>query len=451
MTEANNKQQIGKYKKNFFFSILLFRITLDIVYAKVITNGYWASHFSYKPDFGRYVLSYSFLIITIFLVNLIVTSKSTSSILFLCIYLVAYVPNGALYSGMSLEHYYFIYSNIYWFCMIVFYSIINLIKFKINLCQFGKLMTKITKVIPYIIALVIILFAWKYNGLSLTISLKDDYELRLASRLYEGNAFLLNRLLPWAAIVFFPISFIYSFKHRKLISMCLFVFSIVVAFSINGMKSWIFILGISFLVSLLVKKDSTLLYIPVGLFGLNIISIFSYTLFNNIEISNYIARKVLFSASLNNYYHVSYFMGHTKMYMTQSILGWIRKFGINIPYTDSISRLIGAIYYNADTNAPAGTFADAYENFGIIGLALYPLITVIFIKLLDAVSKNIPLVYTVPVIATFAYYLLNGNIFSALWSYGYLIGICYIYLLNRSGILTEFNNRRHLYEIKTDN
>lgn len=449
----------GKRKKNSFISrlnpglvfwgIIIFRISLDIVYPLIICKQYGNYGFEYSPDIFRYLVSYiSLVVITAYIIPSFSIDKP-GSVLFLSLYLMAYVPNMALFSGMSLSYQYYFMSNLYWFMLAFFYknkfkvwnNSINLIGSNNYLRCNGRY--KIIKQYwVFIIAFIaVLLYSMYFNkGLKLTINLKDALDLRLSSR---GNiSSIFDRILPWSANIIFPMGLIIGVKRKRIGLVILMVLGEVAAFSINGVKTWLFVAFLSMVLSIFTKNEKSIAILPLLLAAICIFGL----LFNGSEVvsnfvNNYITRRVFFTTSINNHYWIDFFNNHPKLFFTNSSLGWIRRF-VDVPYSTNVSSIIGLNYYgSAANNAASGTIATAYANLGWAGLVFYPIIVSIIAKLLDKASviggldnKTCSIVYIYPIIISSAEYLLNGSIYTAVITYGFLVGVIILRYLIRVGV-----------------
>ena len=345
---------------------------------------------------------------------------------------------------MSLSEVFFLYLNVYWAFIFILYNIGSRVKIvqlqrSHNISRmeysYGKIAKLLLIAFPFIIFVIIALFAYNYYGgmFVLTVDLTKSNDLRMATRA-SGNQFIITRVLPWAATIIFPLCLVHYAEKRRIITCIMLSLGIIICYSITGMKQWLFIFMITIAAIGYVKicrKNDFIKYFPTVLFLLNGVGLILHKTLGIRQIINYTTRRVLFGPTLNNVYHIEYFYGKPKMYLTQSLFGWIRKLGVQIPYTDDISYVIGKMYYSADTAAPAGTFADAYENFGIFGLMFYPLMLAIIILIFDRAAKDVRPEFYLCVIFVFAYSVLSGGLTIAIMSYGFLFAIIYIALLKR--------------------
>ena len=429
-----------------FIGILFFRISLDISYVKIIHEEYYLYGFYLKTNYFYYVISYfSFILMVLFLLR-IVDLKRPGSFLLLTLFLFGYIPNMSLFSNMDLPMSFYLMSNIYWFLTILFYYYFSHLKnhsLEKKAHVNGTTITK-TNVYMFFVVMFILIVSYSityYKGIRLSVDLRDSINARLDSRGKIGKIFSL--LLPWASSIIFPLGMIIGIKCKNYLLLGLMCLGVIFAFTVNGVKTWLFVSVLSCFFAIFLKKEKQFCLLP---FILVVINFFSF-LFKQTALADffnyYILRRIYFGTSLNNYYWIDFFSKNPKLYFTNSVLGWLRRF-IKVPYSDNVSSVIGALYYNNEaSNAASGTIAAAYSNLGWYGLVVYPLLVSLMAILLDHVcrktDKRIPLIYCFPVIISGAEYLLNGSIATAFFTYGYLIGVILLAYLNKSNIFESGN------------
>lgn len=440
-SKSNGIKIINKINIALILGILAFRISLDFAYKNVVCMLFQNYNFQYNPNNTNMFLSYLILMIITSIFALFYDSKKPSSIMILLIYMLAYVPNTSLYYGMGLPHFFLFISSMFWFVIVGLYPFICKIKIKTIESVNKPITVKCVKFVPVAFFVFIIVFSAYYNGLYLTLDLSIVYDLRAAAK---ENSFgpILSRLIPWAGNVVFPVSAAIALKNRKYITLVVFTFAQIVTFSLAGTKTYLFAFAFSIIGVILINSDKYFKYLPFGMAGITILGYTLYKWFNVTFIANYIVRRVLFTTSYNNWRYIEFFISNEKQYLRNSFMRWLKNFGVSIPYAENFSSFMGELIYNRpDANVPAGTVADAYGNFGIIGLIIYPIFMIIMFRLLDKVSINIPAACVLPVIITSTEYILNGNVFSVMMTYGFWFALVYFYFMSKTGILTS--GRKH--------
>lgn len=427
-------------KPAFFWGCIFFRISLDVVYPVVIVKYFHGFGFSFLPDSNRYFISYIAMITLLFFVSNIISIKKAGSIFIMLLILCAYIPNMSLFSGMSLPYSYFFLSNSYWYITIFLYALsgskgINFNRIKLRLG--GNRFPQVKKLSPYWIFFlaffIVVFFAIYYNnGIKLTIDLSIAYKLRP-----EANSTIpkiMRRLISWCVNIIFPMGIIIFIKKRKWLYVIPMFIGEIFAFSVNGIKTGLFVAVISFFMIIAVRNDEKLGHIPIVFTVCNFFSIILKNSNIGYFIDNYIIRRVFFSTSLFNYFWIDFFSNKSKLWFTNSSLGWLRRFGFVLPYSENISEIIGRKYMGYEAALASGTIAQMYGNMGWWGIFIYPLLIVLIAKMIDLIGEKCEIKYIYPIIISAMEYLLNGSIYSALVTYGFIIGVIIVFYLKNKGV-----------------
>ncbi|ALC88207.1 hypothetical protein AM499_12100 [Bacillus sp. FJAT-22090] len=128
----------------------------------------------------------------------------------------------------------------------------------------------------------------------------------------------------------------------------------------------------------------------------------------------------------NHFLYYDFFSSNEKVYLSNSIF----RFFIENPYPIPIPNLIGSIYYqNYDTWVNVGYLADAYMNFGFLGILLFSILLGIILKMFDTLSheKGIELVIVTSFIPFFG--LMSGALLTKLLTGGILLAFVLLILL----------------------
>jgi oligosaccharide repeat unit polymerase len=314
----------------------------------------------------------------------------------------------------------------YWILFSLAYWIVPK-KFKNSASFSNQKYPNLYKYIPIVFLIIIVAFSYSYNGLRINLDLSDVYEMRMQSR-ELGIPEFMNYIMPWAGNVVFPIIIIKMFIDKKYVKASVFIVAVLLLFSITGIKTWLFVLITSLIWVLFIKGKDFIFKLPVLLFLINVVTYFEVVILKSSFFINHFIRRVFFITSLTNYNYLDFFTDNPKLLLTDSALGWIKRFGFVGPYdNEPISRLIGRIYYNnINMNASSGTIADAYANFGWLGILIYPFLLMLLFRLMDKYSYGIESRILIPIIVSMSILLLNGNIFSVMTTYGYIFALLYI-------------------------
>lgn len=430
----------------FYISVILYRMTLDMVYFNVLSAepifGEYVN--TYKADFCNIIISYILILGFALILTHTAFLQKPSCYFLVILFLLTYVPWNSLFACRDMKLIYTLMINIYWAGIFSAFYLIGKRRFKhrkirlknVELFLRGNKWILLT--FPFFVLIAVAFFYFHYFGgrISLTVTLTDSNALRMAARKYNGGKWILQRLLPWSATIIFPMAFLHYAEKKKYFLAAVFGLGVLLCYSIIGMKQWLFIFIIVLATWTYVKvlKGKKLYFTLSYAFTLlNTLILIVHGVTGNTSIANYTVRRVMYAPCLIGMHHIDYFVGKPKLLLTQCLLGWLRKFGIQLPYENDIGYTIGQLYYSADTNATAGSIADAFENFGVIGLLLYPLVIIISLKFLDSVAGRIKEEYYISILFVYAYSIMSGPLTIAVLSYGFLFALIYLWTINVSG------------------
>lgn len=424
---------INKKNKMIFLGIILFRIALDLLYP-VVAYDFEYMGFVYAPVFSKIAASYLILAgVTLMCVNVLNLNVNSDLLLFI-LYLVSFVPNTSGYAFMGFETKFILLSALFWF------EIWLLIGFRwkykknqpLRLSRFTKELLLLYY--PLAISLVLMAYAFFYNGFQLTLDFSSVYTLR-AAYVQRGYSAVMERIIPWSAIITLPVGAIYAIWKKKWFYLIPLTIAEIAVFSLAGIKTYIFVYLLSIAAAVIYKKGVEEKHLPYALAAIGFLCLLFVAVHKEVadKVINFFFRRLLFTTTFNNNGYVEFFDSHEKMYLRCSFLRVLGKLGTDIPYGGNINRFIAGFIYPQGNNGsvPSGTFADAYGNFGIIGILIYPFLYVAILRLLDLVTKRTPRAFVFPTIISTAEYLLNGSLFTVILSYGFLYSIVYFYLIDQ--------------------
>ena len=187
-----------------------------------------------------------------------------------------------------------------------------------------------------------------------------------------------------ALLVFCPLILSKFMYEKKYLFSILFIIIIYLDFSIEGLKSIIFLSFVAICIHLL-HKIKLLHYIPIIL---SILLILSFALNDTLKTAvSFIIWRSIFVSSGIDYQYYTFFNIFDPDYYRNSFLS---RFGFESPYSTSSVDIAVGEYFNPDIDgirANNGLLSDAYANFGSIGCLLYPIMLIFYIKLISACAK----------------------------------------------------------------
>lgn len=412
------------------FIICLYRAFLDWCYFGVITKKYAYTGFVDNRNYSTLVLSWLILTLSFFFVWKIFNSRSgrNSELIVSALYLFSFVPFTTLvYAGLMSKEY--ILANcMYWFVLICSERIAMKLPLKrLPVIKLGSLRIDDTFVIVFgLLSMLLVLYiSARYTHFRLNLSLSRVYDLRIEARTYKIPR-IVRYLFAWTRAIN-PILLGYCLIKRKPWLAALYLFTQMLSFGIDGLKSTFFMPFLIIIIILFYRSASVhriKLHLALGLVALTAISVLEYILLNSYWISGTILRRVLFvPANLGSCYF-DFFQTHTPDFFRSSFLRW---FGISSPYTENIPAigyLIGSIYFGSiNMNCNNGLISDAITNMGMLGLILMPIMVVYVIHLFERSTILIDKRLSAVIAVYIAYLLTNSFLATALLTHGVLLMI----------------------------
>ena len=138
--------------------------------------------------------------------------------------------------------------------------------------------------------------------------------------------------------------------------------------------------------------------------------------------------RIFFIPAKFHFVYYDFFTTFEPDYFRQSFLRIFTQSNYDRPI-----HMIIADFHNNDyyARANSGLFSDAMMNLGLFGILIFPIITIVILKLLDGATKNLATSVSFIVTATVSFLLLNLNISIAVISGGLLAMIIILYCLPR--------------------
>jgi hypothetical protein len=128
-------------------------------------------------------------------------------------------------------------------------------------------------------------------------------------------------------------------------------------------------------------------------------------------------------------YYYEYFSSHPKTHLGHSIF----RFFLDYPYAVEPPYLIGAIYFHSPSNdANANVWADAYANFGYLGVIAFTLLLAALLWLYDSMATECDIRLATLAMALPAFSLANGALLTSLLTNGMGLAMMLVYLMPRA-------------------
>jgi hypothetical protein len=255
------------------------------------------------------------------------------------------------------------------------------------------------------------------------IDLTDVYGIR--AEYIQGLPRVMGYLVPWQANVVNCFLIGYTWYKRQYLGFAVALGLQGMLVLISGFKSFLFApVLVVFLVHAAQKRQVLRLSSMVFTGGI-IFSFVFYTLGGSILLPSLFIRRLFFVPAQNYFYYYDFFSKNELLYLSHSIL----KPFLENPYDMRITNMMGAVYYNDPAmSVNVGYLADAYMNFGWVGVLYSSILLGFFFVLLDSVTRT-DVALAVAVIAVPLVSLVNSALFTTLLTHGLFVGVVLLWLL----------------------
>lgn len=410
--------------------MLLYKLSLEQLY---INN--WSNIYRYQGvllDYNGYKIVASWIIF--FILIAIILSFAKNDFWFIVIQLFSLfiiIPSISLYGLKNIPTIYFVYNLVFWSIFIIAAMFLSKVKFEEQSSN-GRQKVYIHDTILIVIfifsAIIVLVSSYLYGDFRVTIKFDDIYKYRLALREVNMPIFI-RYMLPIMGTILLPICVMEYLSRRKYVFVGLTLLLGLMLFSINGMKTWLFVYFIVIFIYIITKQEyNNYTIINWILFIFVIASIGAYiasVYFENHVLSGTIYRMTSLVSEIS-YYFIDYIYDKEPLLLRGSVL---RHF-FDYPYSMHLDFEIGGLYFgNFEARANNGLLGDAYSNFKIFGVILYPCLYAFVFKMLQAVLYKYDYKTNYIIILILIWATMNASFFTWILTGGVLV-VWLIYAFN---------------------
>ena len=229
-----------------------------------------------------------------------------------------------------------------------------------------------------------------YNGFSFSLSLGGDYvysqraEFQSSMDSISGGAisYIFSIVRNLASFVA-PVYLYYSLKHRKVFPSIISILCVLSIYAMSASKGTLFITLWALLILVLEKlhklKNINRLFTYLVICGL-IVCLLERLVLHTDRIYMLLVRRVMYYPAWLNTIYYDFFSVNSKVLWTQDT--FLLQNILPSVYNVSPLELISNKYYQGLIPSPnTGLFAEAFMNFGVFGILLYPAIIAVMLKL----------------------------------------------------------------------
>ena len=418
LSESNRGLVHQKYNGIYFFlSIVLYRLFLDYIYIHSIAPVY--SHQRLSIDYAPHMLGISWAILCVYTLLVVPFLKMQGEVIpkaMLMLFVLRYVPFTSFIACKAQPYDYIGWASLFWMLIILMFRYLpqpRLLSIRNN--------KYLVDFIAFTLVLTVVWISGYYAHFRITFDIFNVYDLRLESRQFDIPVILKYLWLSSAYVL--PLLIVYYINRNKKKIAAILAFVVLLNFSINGLKSILFILFLSIVFCFLVKKDITprLGWLLCGLCVLAIL--FDYLTMSDIGfISNFIIRRIFFVPALLDTIYYDYVQQHGPVFFHPGVGDSHVFFEVGKEYFDKVAM-----------SANNGLFSDAFLNLGPIGCIIYPFVYALFFKCCETAfaALNKQIVFFVAFLMVFCF---NSTAFTtALLTHGVLLMFLTLYLMPKDG------------------
>lgn len=259
-------------------------------------------------------------------------------------------------------------------------------------------------------------------------SFSDVYGVRAA--FIEQASGATNYLLSWQTNVINPLFIVYGIRYRCWLPLMAGVLGDLVIYTTTGYKSILFsVLAIvAFLLALrqkgpAVKPPATGMRIGFAFAALVAFAGTIDTLRHTFIWTSLFVRRLSLVAGVNTGYYFRYFGIEPKTHLAYGLVGKILGTTGAVPPPKQIAL---AIFHSAIGDPNANLWADAYANFGYVGVILSTLILAGFLWLYDRLARNVDRRVATVLLVAPALSLANSALLTCFLTHGMLLALLVI-------------------------
>jgi len=404
-----------------FALLLVFKALLDVVYILFVHRYYGYSGFSMQLDGLKLVESYLLLIpLFVFLPR---GEGRISAVGIKLLFIMMVVPTLSLYA-MKNE------SRVFMCLLIGGFWLTQLtvqILPRLRIARVKKSSSALYLGLG-VVSLLVYVALFTVRGMPTLRSLNLSLVYEVRSAFVHDLPRILGYLVPWQANVINSFLIAFAWYQRRYFGMGVVLVLQLLLFLFTGAKSFLLAPVLVLFLAYAVRKKR---FFELSLKGFITATSFSFVvhaLGGSIVLPSLFIRRLFFVPAQNYFYYYDFFSHHQLMYLSHSILNPF----FDNPYGMRVTNMIGSLYYGQPaTSVNTGYLADAYMNFGALGVVIFSVFLGVFLVMLDSLTKKTDTAIAMAVIAVPLTALVNSGFFTTLLTQGFLLSMLVLWLYSR--------------------
>lgn len=378
-----------KFSGKQFCVILLIRILYSYLAVKVLDGLWYSGSGGYYIEFSlnKEIISIILFITLIYFYLRMKIESILKKTLLNVLVILYFIPLNASFSLNNLSYKYLILTSLYFLFIVLALSIVTKKEHYQRKRQSSFILEDThLNVIFFLICISFICYKLFYNGLSLNLTLDTESVYANRSLAVEYKNMMSGSLKAYIITIFecltsyvAPIYLMIALERKKIFSAIVAILCILAEFSISSGKATIFFVGIVIYIYWVEKKggvydfEKTFRYAVLSLL---IFCCIEAIFFRVGTIYMYIVRRTMYIPAWLNGMYYDYFSTNEKLHWSQS--AFLLQNIIPDNYSESVLELISNNYFNGYLgSANTGMFAEAYMQWGQLGIVIYPILFLI--------------------------------------------------------------------------
>lgn len=406
----------GDRKKIVMFT-LLYKVLLDVAYT-IIAPAWSYYGFVFRPNIVGILLSWVMLLLGCRAIDTVFCGKhKNAQTIFILLLYINYFPILTLVGFGSISVKTFVYASIYYILIYYFTFIFDWgfwkKKKRSNAEHKFIQLPLLAVLITVACCLTIVIVSGVYANFRFSLNLDAVYEWRSENK---QSMSIIARYAFGAAIACNVVNLGYCLSKKKYIASALLMALQVLAFSVDGLKSTLFVM-VFVLAALIYPKREIDRCIPAAVAGVVGLAVLVFYISGNMFIISSLVRRVMLLPGVITDHYVDFFSKNTPDFFIQ---GPLRFLGLESVYDREISYLIGAEYYVEGINFNSGLLSEAVSNLGIVGVFIMPVIVSGFLKIYERFTAGLSHGVVFSSSLYVAWFLLSSTLTTSLASHGIL-------------------------------
>lgn len=362
--------------------------------------SYVGSHLHYDIDYSvaKDILSTLVYLVESFVMFKLCRESEFKDNLLYMLYIIYLMPLNAITPLINAGYGFLFLSNLFIMEIIVFLSMHKKTKqdFIKNMASKDDIIffDKRIRLICFVICVLFIIFKISINGFhfSLQILGSEIYDNRLATvEMISLKATTLigriTNIISNLATYIAPIYLLVSLKQKKIIEVGVALLAILSQFSLFSMKGNLLLIPVVMAIVFYKGRHSFRKLLFGGCLIGFLAVIVAWRGFAMAQLYFVFIRRIMFVPTWINTMYYDFFSTHSKLYLTDEV--FLLRHILPPVYNERILTLISQNYFDGLIVSPNnGMFAEAFMQFGVVGVLIYPIIYKIMFDWIDKVYKN---------------------------------------------------------------